>query len=513
MRNLKRRVLGAALSLAAGSMVQAAESEKGLPNILIIMADDMGYSDVGCFGGEIATPNIDRLASEGMRFRNFYNEAKCGPSRAALLTGRYSHKGKLKKGATFAEVLKPVGYRTLMTGKWHQLGIPTDYGFDRYYGLCDGCCNFWNPGILARPGESKPGRKQKSNKAREWAIEDRLITDGYTPADKNFYTTDAFTQYAVDRLEEYKDEDKPFVLYLAYTAPHYPIQAWPEDIAKYKDTYKIGWDKLRENRYQRMRELGVIDKNVKLSPRAAKVHPWASLSKKEQADEAYMMAVYAAMVDRMDQGIGKVMAKLEEIGKNENTIVIFMADNGACAESADATPDIPPGPVESYRAVGRAWANASNTPFRLFKATNHEGGIRGPMIVRWPGVTPPGSFSDHVGHFIDFVPTFMEISGAEYPTQIGVRKLQQPDGVSFLAVLHGAKSVDRPYLGWEYGSVKALRQGDWKLVTEKGKSKELPPELYNLADDPTELNDLSAHYPEKVKELATLWEQWNRIEK
>lgn len=236
------------------------------------MADDMGYSDIGCFGGEIATPNIDQLAAEGMRFRNLYTDAKCGPSRAALLTGQFSHLGRQENGASFAEILKPIGYRTLMTGKWHQGPMPTDFGFDRYFGLVDGCCNFWNPGLEARHGEGKPGRKMTmGDKARLWGIEDQLIEGGYPPEDKNFYTTDAFTDYAVERIEEYKNEKNPFVLYLAYTAPHYPLHAWPEDIAKYEDTYTGGWDKLRESRFDRMLEMGVIDEKFTLSPRDSKV--------------------------------------------------------------------------------------------------------------------------------------------------------------------------------------------------------------------------------------------------
>ena len=482
------------------------------PNILIIMADDMGYSDIGCYGGEIATPNIDKLADEGIRFRHFYNDAKCTPSRAALLTGQYEHKGRLKTGATFAEVLKAVGYSTWMTGKWHQTPMPTDYGFDRYLGLCDGCCNFWNPGLEARPGEGKPGRKkQMGDKARRWGIEDQLIQGGYTPKDKDFYTTDVFTDYAVDRLEEYKDEENPFLLYVSYTAPHYPLHAWPEDIEKYRDTYTGGWDELRATRFKRMREMGIIDETYTLSPRGEGVKPWSSLSKEQQEEEAYVMAVYAAMIDRMDQGIGKVLAKLKEIGKEENTIVIFLSDNGACAEEPNSTPDILPGPVESYRAVGRSWANASNTPYRLYKASNHEGGIRGPMIVRWSGVTKPGSFSDHVGHLIDFVPTFMEISGAQYPSQMGDRTLLKPDGISFLPVLKGQQPVEHPFLAWNYSDAMAIRQGDWKLV--RIKSKDAPMELYNLAEDPTELNDLASQYPEKVGELAKLWEQWMALGK
>ena len=480
--------------------------ERSKPNILIIMADDMGYSDIGCFGGEIATPHLDKLAEEGLRFRNLYTDGKCGPSRSALFTGQFSHQGRLRVGATFAEILRPLGYRTLMAGKWHQPGLPTEHGFDRYYGLADGCSNFWNPGLEARPGESKPGRKkQVGDRARRWAIEDQEIL-GYVPENKNFYTTDAFTDYAVDRLEEYKDEEQPFVLYIAYTAPHYPLHAWPEDIAKYRDTYKGGWDQLRETRYQRMLEMGVIDERYKLSPRENHVKPWNSLSKEEQAEEAYTMAVYAAMIDRMDQGIGKVLAKLKEIGKDDNTLILFMSDHGACSEPADATPDIRPGPVESYRAVGRSWANASNTPFRLFKATSHEGGTRAPLIARWPGVTEPGSFSDRLTHLIDVVPTLMAITGAEYPNEMRGRTLLKPDGISFLPALNGAPQIGHSYLAWERQGSKAVRQGDWKLVSEK--SKGAPWELYNLAEDPTELNDLAAQYPKKVKELTKRWEQW-----
>ena len=484
------------------------------PNILIFMVDDMGYSDIGCYGGEIATPNIDKLAEEGVRFRNFYTDAKCGPSRSALLTGQYWHQGRLRVGATFAELLRPIGYRTLMTGKWHQDGLPTEHGFDRYYGLVDGCCNFWNPGLEARPGEGKPGRKQQmGDRARHWAIENQLIKTGYTPEDKNFYTTDAFTDYAVDRLEEYKDEEKPFILYLAYTAPHYPLHAWPEDIAKYQDTYQGGWDELRETRYQRMLEMGVIDEHYKLSPRDKGVKAWSSLSKKQQKEEAYIMAVYAAMIDRVDQGIGKVIDKLKAIGEYDNTIIIFMSDNGACSEPPNSTPDILPGPVEGYRSVGQAWANASNTPFRLFKSSSHEGGTRVPMLVRWPGVIEPRTVTDRVAHLIDLVPTFMEITGAVYPTEIRGNKLLEPDGISLLPTFKGQTQVEHPYLAWEWSGAKAVRQGDWKLVSEKSKSGNPRWELYQMADDPTELNDLASQYPEKVGELAKLWKQWRALGK
>ena len=510
MNYLKRNVCAAVLLVGSVISLNAAGTKKDLPNIVIIMADDMGYSDIGCYGGEIATPNIDRLADEGMRFRQFYNDAKCNPSRSALLTGQYSHQGELKVGATFAEVLRTVGYQTWMAGKWHNTPMPTDYGFDRYYGLVDGCCNFWNPGIEARPGEGAPGRKEgRGNKPRLWGIEDKLIETGYTPEDKNFYTTDAFTSYAVDRLEEFKNIDKPFALYIAYTAPHYPIQAWPEDIEKYRDTYKMGWYKLRENRYKRMLELGIVDERYGIPPRAEGVKAWDSLSKKEQEEQAYIMAVYAAMIDRMDQDIGKVIAKLKEIGAYDNSIIIIMSDNGACSEPPNSTPDILPGPVESYRSVGRSWANASNTPLRQFKSTSYEGGTRTPMIVRWPGVVKPGSFSDHVAHFIDFTPTFMEITGAEYPSEIRGRKLLKLDGISFLPALQGKQQTEHPFLCWERNGSRAIRLDDWKLVNKKPKKGEdVVWELYNLALDPNEKNDLVTQYPAKVKKMAALWDEW-----
>lgn len=506
------RALSFVFLLGGVSSVGAQEK----PNIILILADDLGYSDIGCYGGEIATPNLDRLASEGVRFRQFYNDAKCGPSRMALLTGQYSHQaGKeidVEAGATFAEVLKPAGYRTLMTGKWHQNTTPTDRGFDRYYGLVDGCCNYWNPGMKARPGEPLPGRKGEVKKARHWAIEKEFFEGGYVPEDPKFYTTDAFTDYAVDRLEEYKSEENPFVLYLAYTAPHYPLHAWPEDIAKYANTYQMGWDKLREIRHAKMKKLGVIDQDCALSPRNPEVPAWDSLSAEEKAEQAQLMAVYAAMVDRMDQGIGKVLAKLEEIGKAENTIVIFAADNGACSEHPDCTPGVPPGPVAGYRSVGQAWANASNTPYRLFKSTNHEGGIRTPAIVRWPGETKPGTYSDYVAHFIDFVPTFMELSGASYPSEILGQKVTKPDGISFLPVLKGETIAQRPHLFWKFKGAKAVRAGDWKLVGQP-KNKTAPWGLFNLTQDQTELHDLSAKHPEKVLEMKESWEKWNRVGK
>ena len=377
---LFRQVLAILGLLSIGISLTQAAPDRFRPNIILIMVDDMGYSDIGCYGGEVKTPNLDMLAEGGLRFKQFYNTAKCHTTRAELLTGNYAYSigdHDMKHGATFGEVLRGVGYRTLIAGKWHQRPLPTSRGFDRYYGLADGCSNFFNPGLEARPGEGPPGRKGK-NRVRRWAIEDKVIM-GYTNPDKKFYHTDAFTSYAIDRLDEYKTEDKPFLLYLPYTAPHYPLHAWPEDIAKYRGKYKIGWDAIREQRFERMKKMGIIGPNHKLTPRESKA--WDELSCEQKDAEDLKMAVYCAMIDRVDQNLGRVFKKVKELGKWDNTLIMFLTDNGACPEQPNTTPEIPPGPVESYRTISVGWANASNTPYRKFKSTDYEGGTRTPFIA------------------------------------------------------------------------------------------------------------------------------------
>jgi arylsulfatase A-like enzyme len=473
------------------------------PNIILIMVDDMGYSDIGCYGGEVDTPNINMLAENGMRFRQFYNTAKCHTTRAELLTGNYAYSigdQNLEFGATFGEVLQTVGYRTLIAGKWHQKPLPVSRGFDRYYGLADGCCNFFNPGLDARPGEGAPGRKGKT-RVRRWAIEEKVIM-GYTNPDKKFYTTDAFTTYAIDRLDEYKSEDKPFLLYLPYTAPHYPLHAWPRDIAKYRGKYKEGWDVIRERRFKRMKEMEIIGDNHKLTPRASRA--WDELSEKEKDAEDLKMAVYCAMIDRVDQNLGRVFQKVKELGKWDNTLILFLTDNGACSEQPNTTPDIPPGPVESYRTISVGWANASNTPYRKFKSTDFEGGTRTPFIAHWPGVIKPG-MTDQVGHIIDINPTFIDITGATYPGEINGKKTKPPVGKSLLPIFKGLEREPHGELYWRFGQAKAVRQGDLKAV-RLGKA---PWELYDLSKDPTEMENLAKDMPGKLGELTNLWETWN----
>ena len=491
------------IGLVSSPLPASAEPDRTRPNLVLIMVDDMGYSDIGCYGGEVKTPNLDRLAEGGLRFTQFYNTAKCHTTRAELLTGNYAYSigdNNMEHGATFGEVLRPIGYRTLIAGKWHQKPLPTTRGFDRYFGLADGCSNFFNPGLKARPGEGPPGRKGKT-RVRRWAIEDKVIM-GYTSPDKDFYHTDAFTSYAIDRLDEYKDEDKPFILYLPYTAPHYPLHAWPEDIAKYRGKYKIGWDEIRKQRFARMTEMGIIGPNHKLSPRASRA--WNDLTDQQKDEEDLKMAVYAAMIDRVDQNLGRLFAKLRELGKWNNTLIMFLTDNGACPEQPNTTPDIPPGPVESYRTVSVAWANASNTPYRKFKSTDYEGGIRTPFIAHWPGVINPG-MTAQVGHIIDVSATFRDITGAKYPTEILGNRTKPPIGKSLLPIFKGKLREPHPEIYWHFNRANAVRQGDLKVV-RAGKDWE----LYDLKADPTEMRDLAKERPEKTAELAQMWEDWRQ---
>ena len=487
--------------LISGPLAADEEPDRTRPNIVLIMVDDMGYSDIGCYGGEIKTPNLDKLAGGGLRFTQFYNTAKCHTTRAELLTGNYAYSigdNNMEHGATFGEVLRPIGYRTLIAGKWHQKPLPTTRGFDRYYGLADGCSNFFNPGLKARPGEGPPGRKGKT-RVRRWAIEDKVIM-GYTSPDKKFYHTDAFTSYAIDRLDEYKDEDKPFILYLPYTAPHYPLHAWPGDIAKYRGKYRIGWDEIRKQRFARMNKMGIIGPNHKLTPRASRA--WDDLTDQQKDGEDLKMAVYAAMIDRVDQNLGRLFAKLRELGKWDNTLIMFLTDNGACPEQPNTTPDIPPGPVESYRTVSVGWANASNTPYRKFKSTDYEGGIRTPFIAHWPGVIKPG-LTEQVGHIIDISATFCDITGAKYPEEVLGNRTKPPVGKSLLPVFKGKQREPHAEIYWHFNRANAVRQGDLKVV-RAGKDWE----LYDLKADPTEMHNLAGERPEKTAQLAQMWAAW-----
>ena len=502
------------------------------PNIVLILADDMGYSDVGCYGGEIETPSIDRLAASSLRFTHFYNNAVCMPTRASILTGLYPHQvraadaGRLAEtgNVTIAELLRGAGYRTLMSGKWHNGNrpgeLPVARGFDRYWGLLSGSSNYFNPGLprkgVLRQAQDEAVAHKRPTDMRPWGDDGKII-DPFTPDDPSFYATDAFTDHAVRFLDQYGREDKPFFLYLAYTAPHFPIQARPEEIEKYRGRYRIGWDELRRRRFERQAEMGLVEKRWGVSERDELAPKWNEVKDRDAWD--LKMAVYAAMIDRMDQGIGRMMEKIRKLGKEENTIVVFLSDNGGCAEHIDETPDVPPGPVNSYKTVDAPWANASNTPFRRFKVFDHEGGIATPCVVSWPKVIREGSICREVGHVIDFMPTFVELAGAKYPAERSGHKVEPMEGRSFAPILRAEKPAPRGPLFWEFRDCKAVRSGSWKIVTQGPERSHvnipIKPghekwELYDMESDRCETRDLAKEHPEKVSELDALWQYWYR---
>lgn len=492
--------------------VRAADAPR--PNILLILADDLGFSDLGCYGSEIATPNLDRLADKGLRFTQFYNCARCCPTRAALLTGLYPHQagvghmlgnwqppgytdGLNERCASIAELLRPAGYRTYHVGKWHVGGVggkqpgrnhPFNRGFDRTYGTAGGSGGYFNLPLYLDREAVQPG--------------------------EDFYATDAFTDYAVKFLDEHgkKHKETPFFMHICYTAPHFPLHARPADIAKYRGKYRDGWDKLRERRFARQKELGLLARDVKLSPRDPIASAWADVPDQERDEWDQRMAVYAAMIDCMDQGIGKVLQAVMRLGVERNTVVFFLSDNGASAEALDTWPNparghkpgSTTGARDSHRCLEVGWANAANTPFREHKMWVHEGGIATPLIVSWPaGIPNKGKFTPQVGHVIDLMPTCLELSGASYPKKFQDRELIPLPGRSLVSALKGKEAVNRT-LAWEHEGNRALRDSDWKLVA----SFQGEWELYDLGKNRSELNNLAAKQPERVKELAAQWQAW-----
>lgn len=516
-----------ACSLARGL---AADSR---PNIIMIVADDMGYSDIGCFGSEIATPNLDRLAAGGVRFSQFYTTPKCFPSRASFLSGMYPHQvgmgrtaGNLRGAPTIPQVLHEAGYATWMVGKWHGKDLPVHLGFERHFGLVDGESNHFNPGHQ-RPGEPAPAADKGD---RRWAIDDQDFRP-WTPEDPKFYSTDAYTQRALQYLDEQKD-DRPFFLHIAYTAPHYPIQAWPEDIAKYRGKYLAGWDAVRAARFDRQQAMGLLTAGMQTMPRRGSVHfadvrkigpwmprfwtdeeairPWDEVADHDRWD--LKMAVYAAMVDRIDQNVGRLLAKLEALGKLENTLIVFFSDNGASAgthhygTTPRDEPTTGPGPMESFHTYDTPWAMVSNTPFWGYKDTCFEGGLATPFIAYWPaGIKlPPGTIRSDVGHIIDLAPTFFSIAGAKRPIEWEGKRAPELPGRSLLPVLQGKGELGARTLFWEYNEDAAVREGDWKL-TRFGRE---PWELYDLAKDRGEQHNLIAQQPEIAQRLESKWRTW-----
>ncbi len=489
-------------------------AERQAPDIVIFIADDIGYSDFGCYGGEIDTPHIDRLASGGLRFTDYYTENMCAPTRATLLTGRYQIRGFSEPdNVTIPEALTTAGYRSCMSGKWHCTddpslrSTPMDRGFDRFFGTPIGCGSFFAPLKLTRDG--RPAEHEWQN-------------------DEDFYYTDAISDNAVRYIEE-TPTDTPLFLYVAYTAAHWPLHARPDDIAKYQGKYAMGWDRLRRQRLARMKELGVIDTDVELSPRHKEVPAWED--EPHQAWQQRRMEVYAAQIDQMDVGIGRVLDALETARRMENALVMLTIDNGGChveygtertgdflnQETRDGRsmvvgnrPDVMPGPEETWQSYGYGWANASNTPFRLFKQFNHQGGIRVPLIAHWPKVIlEGGELTDQTAHVIDLLPTALDAAGVAYPKEYGNREVAPADGKSLMPVFRGQQRSPHETLYWKFAHGRAVRQGQWKLVaTDRN-----PWELYDIEADPIEIHDLAEKMPAKAAELAKLWDSWNGMAK
>ena len=512
---LKAAGLGAA-ALAVPNWLRAAAAAAGSqdkPNIVIVMVDDMGFSDIGCYGSEIKTPHLDALAANGLRFTQFYNTGRCCPTRASLLTGLYSHQAGVghmtgdynKPGylghladrcVTIAEVLKPAGYRTLMTGKWHVGAAPgqrpPDRGFDRFYGVPEGGGFYFKP---------KPGRT---------IMLDRTVrhTHNSGPMPAGWYSSTAWTRWGLKFIAESVQMRKPFFLYLAHNAPHWPLQAPPEAIAKYRGRYKIGWDKLRLQRHARQIEMGIVKKDWPLTPRDPKSPAWESLTDEQRDKSDHLMAAYAAVVELMDASMGQLVAGLEKLGVLDNTLVLFLADNGGCAEGGVLGTHRGKGPVgsaDAHDAYGLAWANASNTPFRRYKHWVHEGGCATPLIAHWPRVIEQkGQLTHQVGHLVDLMATCCDVVGATYPREFKGKQIVPLEGKSLLPVFQGKQRAGHAAVFWEHEGNRAVRQGRWKLVSKHpGKW-----ELYDMNADRTELNDLAATKPEIARKLKSAYDAW-----
>jgi arylsulfatase len=507
------------------------------PNIVLILADDMGYSDIGCYGGEMRTPHIDRLAGGGLRFTHFHNTARCCPTRACLLTGLYPHqagvgdmmndggvdgyRGDLNRNCmTVAEVLKTAGYGTYAVGKWHVTRFmepdgpkhnwPCQRGFDRYFGTITGAGSYFEPTTLTLdndPAEAPTGR---------------------------FYYTDGISEYAARFIREHRQKHptRPFFVYTAFTAPHWPLHAWEEDIAHARGRFDPGWDRLRQARYERMRAMGIIDDRWKLTQRDSRVPPWEDAEHK--AWQLRRMEVYAAQIEAMDRGIGRIVEELERQGILEQTLIFFLSDNGGCAEELNTQgwydyilrgkdhigreftldgrpvrvgnhPTIMPGPYDTYQSYGIPWANLSNTPFRLYKTHVHTGGVATPLVVHWPaGIEAMGEWRGQVGHLIDIMTTCVEVSGAVYPREHSGQPILPMEGRSLVPAF-ADKSLEREAVYFEHEHNRAVLAGGWKLVSRRSRDSW---ELYDMAADRTETRDLAAQDPDRVRRMASLWQDW-----
>ena len=453
------------------------------PNILLMMVDDLGFSDFGCYGSEIETPNVDSLAKGGVRLSQFYNTAKCHSSRICLLTGKYTFQAgnnAMDKALTVAEVMQQAGYFTAMAGKWHLNNQPTDRGFMRYWGHLSGATNFFTGDDTFR-----------------------LNGEKWDDFDDDFYTTDANVDYAIRFIDEALQTDKPFFQYIAFNAPHYPLQAKKKDVEKYKGRYANGWDKLRRQRYEKQLKMGLIDENHKLSDRPNYIPAWEQLTDDERDWEEARMEVFAAMVDCVDQNIGRVVDHLKQKNVFDNTLILLCSDNGACPFERTRGKELKPWDPKSYWCYDVGWAHAGNTPFRWYKQNQHEGGISSPLIAHWPKELKAkhGSISHQPGHLIDLLATCIDAAGAEYPSEYHGHATTPIQGKSLLPILKGRQREGHDWLYFQFGNNRAIRRGDWKAVSARGGKWE----LYNLAEDRTELNDLSSTKADLTTELSQLW--------
>ncbi len=454
------------------------------PNIVVIMADDLGYSDLGCYGSEIETPHLDALAKSGVRMTQFYNTAKCHSSRVALLTGLYCDQAgstKLSRCTTIARELKKAGYFTAMAGKWHLDDEPTDHGFQRYFGHLSGATNFFT-------GDNTF----------------RLNGKPFNDFGEGFYTTIANTDYAMGFVDEAIEKEKPFLLYVAHNAPHYPLHVLKKDYEKYRGQYDVGWDEIRRRRYEKQKALGLVDPAVaKLSERPAHVPAWDSLDAEDQRWESNRMAAYAGMVDCLDREIGRLVGHLKQTGKFDNTVFLFVSDNGACPFERTKGKELEPFDPKSYWTYDTGWAHVGNTPFRYYKQNSHEGGISSPAILHWPDgmKAAAGSFDSQPAHLIDIMATCLDLAGANYPEKVGNRTIEPLMGRSLKPILLGQTRSPHPYLYFQFGPNRGLRVGDWKIVSYRSG----PWELFNLKEDRSETNDLVKQQPERAERLRKQW--------
>lgn len=499
------------------------------PNIVLILADDLGWSDLGCYGSEIPTPHLDQLAADGVRFTQFYNNSVCGPSRASLLTGLYAqrvgHTGQhwnqptdYSRCLTFGEALQHAGYRTMMVGKWQDPDLPIRRGFDRFFGPLTSAIISYYDEVRGNP----------------FYLDDHRVD---LPA--GFYLTDALTDHALDFLCEVArrpgKERRPFLLYVAHIAPHWPLHAREADIAQHRARYeKLGWDDWRERRFAKQRALGLLPADWRLSPRPPGLPAWADAPARNW--QAERMAVYAAQVESIDRSTGRILAAIDAMGERENTLVIFLSDNGAAHDGGmkpgeemfgftpgaelnrswrrsgrpmrtGGDPGSLPGPADAFFAYGPAWAMVSDTPFRDLKLTGYEGGIRTPLIARWPaGIPRRGTIAGDVGHVIDLLPTFLEVARAGYPVEFDGRRPWPLDGRSLVPIFSGKSRSAPEFLAWRTPLHRALRLGDWKIV---GAGDDGPWELFNLAADGTETTNVATRHPDIVARLATRWGEWD----